>query len=469
MNTTKFMKKAWRVAAVAMILCLMPFTGVRTALAATIHWVNDDDPNGGSYAPPGTSCNNPGYPTIQSAVTAAASGDTIRVCPGTYIEQVTIPAGKNNLTLLSTTSLAAIIKAPAVMVDPKAIVRVNGATGVTVRGFTITGPGGGPCDSLRYGVRVDGGGSATIRNNHITEIRDEPFSGCQNGVAILVGRQLEAQVGSATIVENLIDKYQKNGPTVSNVGSSATITGNIIRGIGPTAIIAQNGVQVSGGATATVSLNVVSDHVYTPQTFASTGMLLFLPGVTVISENRVSTSDVGIYLFLTDGANVTGNQVTHSTFDGIAVFGNGNTLRTNRLEFNGGPGVALYDSAANIVRDNVSSDNGEDGILLDNAGNNNLKGNRNEHNGRDGIRANELSMGNTIDANQMQNNIEHDCHDDSVGVGTAGTANTWTNNQGQTENRPGLCQGKDGDGEDEEGDDDEDEERPGAPDDFDES
>ena len=39
----------------------------------------------------------------------------------------------------------------------------------------------------------------------------------------------------------------------------------------------------------------------------------------------------------------------------------------------------------------------------------------------------------------FNNNVTHDCHDDSAGSGTAGTANTWTNDEGSTENRAGLC------------------------------
>jgi len=31
------------------------------------------------------------------------------------------------------------------------------------------------------------------------------------------------------------------------------------------------------------------------------------------------------------------------------------------------------------------------------------------------------------------------CYDDTTGTGTAGTANTWFRNNGETENRPGLC------------------------------
>ncbi len=38
----------------------------------------------------------------------------------------------------------------------------------------------------------------------------------------------------------------------------------------------------------------------------------------------------------------------------------------------------------------------------------------------------------------MRNNAEHDAHDDSVGTGTAGTANTWADNEFRTANRDGL-------------------------------
>src|SRR5690348_10790932 len=67
-------------------------------------------------------CSANGAPTIQAAVTAASPGDHIKVCPGTYVEQVTIPAGKDNISLESTKPLQAIIQAPVVMLAPKAIV-----------------------------------------------------------------------------------------------------------------------------------------------------------------------------------------------------------------------------------------------------------------------------------------------------------------------------------------------------------
>ena len=91
----------------------------------------------------GLDCPNWEYPTIQSAVDAAMPGDKIKVCRGMYMEQVTIPTDKDGLTLFAEAALQAIIKAPPVMTIPKAIVRVNGAQDVTIRHFTITGPGGG--------------------------------------------------------------------------------------------------------------------------------------------------------------------------------------------------------------------------------------------------------------------------------------------------------------------------------------
>jgi hypothetical protein len=65
-------------------------------------------------------------------------------------------------------------------------------------------------------------------------------------------------------------------------------------------------------------------------------------------------------------------------------------------------------------------------------------------NAQDGIRFEAGgATGNLVIRNHLRRNGEHDCHDDTVGAGTAGTANTWRDNDALTENRPGLCPPRD--------------------------
>jgi nitrous oxidase accessory protein NosD len=272
-------------------------------------------------------CPNAQFTTIQSAVLVAMPGDKIKVCAGTYIEQVTIPAGKDGLTLFAEAAFQAVIKAPILMADPKAIVRVSGAQNVTIRHFTITGPGGLPCDSLRYGVRVDNGGSALITDNHITEIHDTPFSGCQNGHGVNVGRTVDGTSGSAIVVHNRIDNYQKGGVFVDNADSAAEVAYNEVVGVGPMAVIAQNGIQVSRGAHGDVHHNKVSGNVYAPAGTEATGILLYSDPVADVHHNDVFLNEDGIGLFVvTNGAaEVSYNNSRNNTNDGIVVFDIGTT------------------------------------------------------------------------------------------------------------------------------------------------
>jgi hypothetical protein len=364
------------------LICLSAITafcfglGVSGVEAATTHWVNLEET---LPLPPGNGCEHAGYKTIQAAVTAAGPGDTIRVCRGTYAEQVTIPGGKDNLTLHAVSHWHAIIKAPVVMLGVKAVVRVSTSQNVTIRGFEISGPGSGACDSIRYGVRVDTAGSANIIGNHIVDIRDlvppPNVSGCQNGVAVLVGRSIEGTTGSALIEGNVIERYQKNGPTVDNAGSSARITHNVVRGVGPSATIAQNGIQVSRGADAVVEHNWVADHTYlgAPAT-GGTGVLLFAPGDVRVAHTTSVRSDDNFGLYDTEAATMAYDKGLESTFF--------------------------------------------DGIFVDSGSTNN-----------------QITYGHFLD------NSTFDCEDNSVGAGTGGTANYWTHNHGETESPPGsgIC------------------------------
>ena len=45
-----------------------------------------------------------------------------------------------------------------------------------------------------------------------------------------------------------------------------------------------------------------------------------------------------------------------------------------------------------------------------------------------------------IIGNDASGNTKLDCHDESVGTGTAGTANAWQDDHGQTSSPSGICQ-----------------------------
>ncbi len=393
-------------------------TGLPGGGNATTRWVNDD----GIAVPPGSSCSNPGYRHIQDAVEAAAPGDKIKVCAGTYPEQVKVRVGKNDIQLISVQRWKAVIQAPAAMlpdegdVTQKSIVRVTVATNVTILAFTITGPGDG-CQ-LNYGVRADNQASAKILGNHITKIRDA-LTGCQNGTAVIVGRQTSA---SAQILGNVIDDYEANGPTVVN-GSSAEISYNRILGR-PNASTNQNGIQVGDGSSATVRHNFIAQNTANPALGAGTGMFLY-GGASVVSEhNTVTSNDYGIYeLETAPGSSVTESRIRSSTYDGVVLAAsNGNQVTHNASEHNALTGVYLWGDAGriqsnHIVRDQIQN-NAFGGILLDDASNNEIRANHVKDNGTetanpdvtDGIRIN-AGSGNMLTDNHLKRNVTHDCHD----------------------------------------------------------
>jgi nitrous oxidase accessory protein NosD len=234
--------------------------------AGTVHYV----------APPpalpslDTGCDFPGFNTIQAAVAASAPGSTIIVCPGGYPEQVTVD---RNLTL---TGSSATIQAGTLTGDLNIVDITNGAT-VTMSDFTVAGPGSGGCNSIHTGIAVLGGATLHLSDTTVRNIRDTPLCGSQNGEGIRIGTPRGSStpdVGHATLDNVVVTGYQKNGIVVAGTGSSAQVTNSTTVGAGKTTVIAQNGVEVIDGATATVDTNVIKGDFYTPRDVTACGLLI---------------------------------------------------------------------------------------------------------------------------------------------------------------------------------------------------
>ena len=399
------------------------------------------------------------YTTIQAAVNASGPNDKIKVCPGTYIEQVQIfTHAHDGLKLESVTPLAAIIQWPTVdtPLTEHALIDVSQADHVAIRGFTLTGPFpfGGCSDPRHEGVLFQNAFNGLVVHNHITLIRNaNPLSwGCQEGDAVAIGQRLINQPppfglpGSATVDHNLIDKYQKNGVQAVNPGTFANVQRNTITASTEAAlqaIIASNGVVVFREAAAVVERNVISENKFTPRPPAfpfgplSTGIILdeAPAGSSMVDHNQVFDNDFGIESDTQMGLEISHNSVFNNIADAITLCGD--------VTQGCGPATQI------VVRKNDVENNGGSGILLLGADSNLLKSNQVQGNGTavgdttDGIRVDANSTNNQILENHMTGNVTHDCHDDSSGSGsgTPPTANTWTNDQGDTQNRDGLCRG----------------------------
>src|SRR2546422_10373182 len=222
------------------------------ALAATTRWVNDDDPNGGGYVSPGTSCTDPGYPTIGAAVAAAVSGDTIKVCPGFYAEQVNV--NKNNLTLLGaqagvdarTRPFLADPNTQSIIDHPCGPVQLE-ANNLVLNGFTVQGSTlPDPC--FLSGIWSNPGFSGTQGGHQILN------NIVQNNIS---GIELDSTCVNSTLVQfNLIQNNNNPGPGAGNAIQTnfglcnATIDSNKFSGHTSTSIL-----MVAGQSNLAISNN----------------------------------------------------------------------------------------------------------------------------------------------------------------------------------------------------------------------
>ena len=149
-------------------------------------------------------------------------------------------------------------------------------------------------------------------NSKVHQIGEKPFDGTQHGRAILY-----INGASGTISGNKVYDFQKNGIEVSGLNAdasapssaktSATVSNNVITGKGPIDYIAQNGIVIRSGASATVKDNTVSRLWYTPDGTEATGLLNYEAGKITVSGNKFIDTETRI-----DGA-VTANVTGHST------------------------------------------------------------------------------------------------------------------------------------------------------------
>ena len=316
------------------------------------------------------------YATIQQAVNASPAGTVIKVCPGNYPEQVVIAQDLTLEGIEYATEDTVVILPPAgglvanvTDVDSgnpvAAQLVVQNAGSVSISNLTVDGTGNG----LSCGPDVRGilfqNSSGTV--HHVAVRNQVPNgipSGCQVGESIWV-ETAASHSSAVTIAHSSVHNYNKNGITGNDAGTNLTLTGNYVQGAGvvPKPGAAQNGIQLGFGATGTIKDNVVIDNIYGDPTVAASADILIYDAAEnsniTISRNLVGNSQLPIVLFtdtagVGDGVTVTGNRVFGtSTYDGIDVCTNGNTVTGNTIINSAESGVHLDASCGSTGLNNT--------------------------------------------------------------------------------------------------------------------
>src|SRR5439155_6982093 len=278
----------------------------------------------------GVLCPGAQFAKIQDAIDAASAGDSIQICPGTYIEQVSISKplqlNGNNGAILRPNNIVANTTSLASGQAIAAIILVQDTTDVTIRNVIVDGTDNGisGCAPDLIGVYYR---NASGELSHVA-VRDvklnSTLNGCQSGSAVLV--QSSNGVNSVVAIEeSSIHDYQKNGITANEVGTQVTIKGNVVTGLGPTTGAAQNGIQIGFGAKGSIRHNIVANHIWSPCTslescdFKADDILVFQSNGVTVDHNVIGVAQTGVAM-VGDQGQIFDNDVFDSLiFDGVEL------------------------------------------------------------------------------------------------------------------------------------------------------
>lgn len=240
----------------------------------------------------GGACRKTSPCSLTTATTLATGSDTVHLAKGDYTDQVTLGPSAAGITLIGSGDGSTVISPPATGLssapdtdtsDPQYyVIYVSPGGGVHLKDLAVDGtPAIGFFDSTGLGCAQDFVGIyvqdavADVTNVQVDGI-DMPsdLAGCQQGLGIYVASNA-GDTSNATIKNvslptpadasfggPVYPAYDKNGITCDDTGTECTISSSTVQGMGPTGLVAQNGIQVFG-ALASVSHVDVSNDTYT--------------------------------------------------------------------------------------------------------------------------------------------------------------------------------------------------------------
>lgn len=199
-----------------------------------------------------------------------------------------------------------------------------------VRNATFVQPDDDPAPNEQYLVRVQGADVNVSRSEF-------SVNSSFNGTMIHVGYEAGA---TGAITDNDLTGRKRVGILLDGSGTSAVVKRNSVTGIGETTDgPAENGIQVSSGASGTVAANEVTDHWWDPNNFISAGIIVFGSDGVTVHHNELAGNSIGIALVgnennavhNTVGASAPDGSKDRSLHYGAWVIGSNNGLRHNEF------------------------------------------------------------------------------------------------------------------------------------------
>lgn len=277
------------------------------------------------------------FPTIQSAIDAAAPGRIVRVLPGTYVEQIVV---RKDIKVVGAGIDRTILRAPIALATgeggSQAIVEIADGAKVSMSRLTVRGPGANSCErgpALTYGIRVHSRAHLDLAFAAVRDIHDTPMKLCpRSGTGIAVGDPAPGSLTASLHVHNSeVTNYQSTGILVLGEGSWAHITHNRVTGPRRASGVPTDGIELVAGAVGTISHNTISGNNCPADLPDNCGPDFFTqfqhagitaggngPG-TVITDNLVFDNQVG--MFLAESDEISGNDMAANELFGLALIG----------------------------------------------------------------------------------------------------------------------------------------------------
>jgi len=311
------MKKGFTLILLLLVAVLLFLVGSLKAESLEV-WVDDDfnigTPGWGIWS----------FDKVQDGIDNVEVYGTVHIAAGTYTEQVYLD--KEGVLLDGEDKATTIIKSPTVLslyfissgtTKNYPVVFLEDIAGATIQNITVDGDKKGSTNYRFVGIGLWNAGG-TVLNTHVTNVRNDPFSGAQHGVGIYSYNNTGGPY-AITLNTVLVDEFQKTAVALLGNGLTIDVDNVTTQGYGPTTVTAQNGIQVGYGANGTVDDCTISDVAYTGASWTASGMLVYASTSVIATNVDVDGCQTSVY-YQDAGGSYDAGTITNTLGDGVIVY-----------------------------------------------------------------------------------------------------------------------------------------------------